>query len=49
MRGDVLGELLDGHDVRILRHGEGVLLLGLYEVEVILLRFLALLLRLVDA
>ena len=49
MRGDVLGKLLDGHDVGVLRYGEGVLLLGLHEVEVFLLRLLALLLCLVDA
>ena len=28
---DVLGKLLDGHDVGVLRHGEGVLLLGLHD------------------
>jgi len=32
--GDVLRELLDGHDVRVLRSGEGILLLGLHKVEV---------------
>ena len=31
---DVLRELLDGHDVRVLRSGEGILLLGLHKVEV---------------
>ena len=34
MAGDVLRELLDGHDVRVLRSGEGILLLGLHKVEV---------------
>ena len=34
MAGDVLRELLDVHDVRILRYGEGILLLGLHQVEV---------------
>ena len=32
--GDVLGKLLDGHDVRVLRSGEGIFLLGLHKVEV---------------
>ena len=49
MGSDVLGKLLDGHDVGVLRYGEGILLLGLHEVEVFLHRLLALLLCLVDA
>ena len=34
MAGDVLGKLLDGHHIRILRYGEGILLLGLHQVGV---------------
>ena len=49
MRGDVLGKLLDGHDVGVLRDGESILLLGLHEFQVLLFRILALLLCLVDA
>ena len=30
----MLGELLDGHHIRILRYGEGILLLGLHQVDV---------------
>ena len=32
--GYVLGKLLDGHHIRILRYGEGILLLGLHQVDV---------------
>ncbi len=32
----MLGKLLDGHHIRILRYGEGILLLGLHQVEVCL-------------
>jgi len=49
MRGDVLGKLLDGHDVGVLRDGESVLLLSLHEFQVLWVRSLALLLCLVDA
>ena len=49
MRGDVLGKLLDGHDVGVLRDGESILLLSLHEFQVLLVRILALLLCLVDA
>ena len=45
----MLGKLLDGHDVGVLRDGERILLLGLYEVKVLLVRILTLLLSLVDA
>ena len=38
MRGDVLGKLLDGHDVGVLRDGESVLLLGLHEFQVLWVR-----------
>ena len=47
--GDVLRELLDGHHIGVLRDGERILLLGLHEVKVLLLRILTLLLSLVDA
>ena len=30
----MLGEHLDGHHIRILRYGEGILLLGLHQVKV---------------
>ena len=30
----MLGKLLDGHHIRILRYGEGILLLGLHQVKV---------------
>ena len=48
MAGDVLRELLDVHDVRVLRSGEGIFLLGLHKVEVGLVWILALFLSLVD-
>ena len=46
--GDVLGKLLDGHHIRILRYGEGILLLGLHQVEVGLVGVLTLSFCLVD-
>ena len=46
--GDVLGILLDGHHIRILRYGEGILLLSLHEVEVGLVGVLTLSFCLVD-
>ena len=46
--GDVLRELLDVHDVRVLRSGEGILLLGLHKVEVGLVGVLTLSFCLVD-
>ena len=46
--GDVLGKLLDGHHIRILGYGEGILLLGLHQVEVGLVGVLTLFLSLVD-
>ena len=44
----MLGKLLDGHHIGVLRDGERILLLGLHEVEVLLVRILTLLLSLVD-
>ena len=49
MRGDVLGKLLDGHDVSVLRDGESILLLSLHEFQVLWVRGCTLLLCLVDA
>ena len=49
MRSDVLGKLLDGHDVGVLRDGESILLLGLHEFQVLWVGGCTLLLRLVDA
>ena len=48
MRSDVLGKLLDGHHIGVLRDGERILLLGLHQVGVLLVRLLAVLLSLVD-
>ena len=47
MRGDVLGKLLDGHDVGVLRDGESILLLSLHEFQILWVRILTLLLSLV--
>ena len=49
VRSDVLGKLLDGHHIGVLRDGERILLLRLHEVKVLLIRILTLLLSLVDA
>ena len=48
VRSDVLGKLLDGHHIGVLRDGERILLLGLHQVGVLLVRLLAVLLSLVD-
>ena len=45
----MLGKLLDGHHIGVLRDGERILLLGLHEVKGLLVRILTLLLSLVDA
>ena len=44
----MLGKLLDGHHIGVLRDGARILLLGLHQVGVLLLRLLAVLLSLVD-
>ena len=44
----MLGKLLDGHHIGVLRDGERILLLGLHQVGVLLVRLLAVLLSLVD-
>ena len=49
MRSDVLGKLLDGHDIGVLRDSESILLLSLHEFQVLWVRGLTLLLCLVDA
>ena len=36
----MLGKLLDGHDVGVLRDGESILLLGLHEFQVLWVRVL---------
>ena len=45
----MLGKLLDGHDIGVLRDSESILLLSLHEFQVLWVRGSTLLLRLVDA